>query len=63
MVYILCNYDTTLKEDLYRFKELDNLGVDPFVMIYGKGNKKIRKFARWGNKKWISKACSWEDYR
>jgi len=63
MVYILCNYDTTLEEDLYRFKELESLGVDPFVMIYGKGNKEIRKFARWANKKWICKACSWEDYK
>jgi len=63
MVYILCNYDTTLEEDLYRFKELKSLGVDPFVMIYGKGNKEIRKFARWVNKKWICGACSWEDYK
>lgn len=62
MVYILCNYDTNFEEDLYRFKELESLGVDPFVMIYGKGNKEIKKFARWGNKKWISGACSWEKY-
>jgi len=63
MVYILCNYNTTFEEDMYRYKELDNLGVDPFVMIYGKGNKMTRNFARWVNKKWINKACTWNDYK
>ncbi len=62
MVYILCNYNTSCKEDLYRFNELDNLGVDPYVMLYGKGNKMIHDFARWGNRRWISKSCKWEEY-
>jgi len=62
MVYILCNYDTSFEEDMYRFKELTNLGVDPFIMIYGKADKKIKNFARWGNRKWISGSCTWEEY-
>ena len=63
MVYILCNYNTSFEEDLYRYKELNILGVDPFVMIYEKGNKMIRDFARWGNRRWISKKCEWKDYK
>ncbi len=61
MVYVLCNYNTNFKEDMYRFEELVNLGVDPFMMIYENGNKKIRDFARWVNKR-IYKVCDWENY-
>jgi len=61
MVYVLCNYNTDFEEDKYRFKELVNIGVDPFIMIYENGNKKIRDFARWVNKR-LYKVCDWEDY-
>ena len=61
MVYILCNFNTPFEEDMYRFEELVNLGVDPFIMIYENGNKKIRDFARWVNKR-LYKVCDWEDY-
>lgn len=61
MVYILCNYNTNFKEDMYRFEELVNLSVDPFIMIYENGNKKIRDFTRWVNKR-LYKVCDWEDY-
>jgi len=30
-------------------------------MIYENGNKKIRDFARWVNKR-IYKVCDWQDY-
>lgn len=62
MVMMLCNYNTTFKEDVYRYDELIGLGVDPLVMIYEEGNKEIRDFARWVNKR-ICKVCSWEDYK
>ena len=62
MVYILCNYNTNFKEDMYRYKELNNLGVDPFIMIYENGNKRIRNFARWVNKR-IYKSCEWKEYK
>lgn len=62
MVMMLCNYNTDFKEDMYRFNKLISLGVDPFVMIYEKGNREIRDFARWVNKR-IYKACNWEDYK
>ena len=61
MVMMLCNYNTTFEEDMYRFNELINLGVDPFVMIYEEGNKTIRDFARWINRR-LYKVCGWKDY-
>jgi len=61
MVYILCNFNTSFEEDIYRFKELVSRGVDPFIMIFENGNKKIRDFARWVNKR-IYKVCDWQDY-
>lgn len=62
MIFILCNYDTTLEEDIYRYEELHDLDVTPYVMVYGEGNKEIKKFARYVNRRWISKKCSWKEY-
>ena len=68
MFYILCGYNTTFEEDMYRFKRLREWGVDPFVMIYNyqgkkkwKGDPRIPDFARWVNRR-IYKSCSWEKY-
>lgn len=61
MVFILCGYDTTFEEDLYRFYELSDLGVDPFVMTYGNVDRKIREFARWVNKR-LYKICELKDF-
>ena len=57
MFYVLCNFDTSLKEDLYRIKTLRGLKVDLFVMNYVQfdesENKPIarvqRELARWCN--------------
>lgn len=62
MVYMLCNYNTTFEEDIYRYTELDVLGVIPFVMVYGKPDKKLRHFARWVNKRWLCGSVTWEEY-
>jgi len=61
MVYTLCNFNTSFEEDMYRFEELINLGVDPFIMIYENGDKKIRDFGRWVNRR-LYKVCDWQDY-
>lgn len=39
MVYILIGFDTTPEEDLYRVEILRKMGVDPYVMPYGKGSE------------------------
>jgi len=63
MVYMLVGFNTTHKEDMYRFKTLRELGVDPFAMIYNnrKDDDWIRHFARWVNKR-VYKSCSYEEY-
>lgn len=64
MIFILCGFNTTHEEDLYRFRKLREIGCDPFVMKYN--NKKddpwLNHFARWVNKR-VYKACSYEDYK
>lgn len=61
-VMFLCNYNTSFEEDLYRYNELDALGVIPFVMVYGKPSKKLRHFARWVDRRWLCQAVPWEEY-
>ena len=64
MVYILVGFNTTHKQDVYRFKKLSELGADPFVMIYNnrKDDPWIRHFARYVNKR-VYKISSLEDYK
>lgn len=54
-VYVLCNYDTTMEENLYRIYTLRDMGYDPYVMIYDKPNapQEIRYLQRWCNNKII----------
>lgn len=66
MVYVLCNYDTTIEQDLDRVYLLRDLKCDPYVMLYQKENADIlhRRMQRWCNNKIIFKSCkSFEDYR
>ena len=64
MVYVLVGFNTTHDQDMYRFKKLRELGVDPFIMIYNnrRDDPWIRRLSRWVNKR-IYKTCSWEDYK
>jgi len=62
MCFMLVGYNTDFEEDMYRFKKLREMKVDPFVMIYNQlENKKLKHFARWVNSR-IYKPCKWEDY-
>lgn len=64
MCYILCGFNTTPDEDLYRYRILwDEYGVYPFVMVYNnrRDNGELRAFARWVNRR-IHKISPWEDY-
>lgn len=48
-VYILCNYDTTIEQDLYRIQLCRELRFSPYPMIYDKEhcNPIYRKLQRW----------------
>lgn len=64
-VYVLVNFDTTMAENLYRIYKLQDMGFDPYVMIYDKPNapQEIRLLQRWCNNKKIFRACPrFEDY-
>lgn len=49
MVYILCNYDTTLKQDLYRIQLCRELKFAPYPMIYDKEHcdSVYKRLQRW----------------
>lgn len=62
MCFMLVGFNTNFEEDMYRFRKLRELKVDPFVMIYNqKQDKRLKHFARWVNSR-IYKICEWEEY-
>lgn len=64
MVYILCNYDTTLEQDLYRIQLCRELDFSPYPMIYDKEhcNSIYKKLQRWCNNFIFWKVENFEDY-
>ena len=67
VVYVLCNYDTTLEQDLERIYTLREMGYWAYVMLYDKEHipkgHVLRKLARWVNNRFIFAKCErFEDY-
>jgi len=63
-VYVLVGFNTSHKQDYYRFSMLRELDVEPFIMIYNnrKDDPWIRYFARWVNRPWFYKNFDFIDY-
>lgn len=64
MCFMLIGFNTTHEEDVYRFRKLTEMKIDPFVMVYNeneKGDLRNKHFARWVNSR-IYKSCSFEEY-
>lgn len=64
MCFMLIGYNTTFEEDMYRFRKLTEMKIDPFAMIYNeneKGDIRLKHFARWVNSR-IYRSCSFEEY-
>lgn len=61
IVYVLCNFDTTLEEDLERIYALREYGYWAYVMLYDKEHiprgHVLRKFQRWVNNRVIFARC------
>ena len=57
-VYVLTNYNTTMRENLFRIYTLRDIGFDLYVMIYDKPNapREIRLLQRWCNNRLIFRA-------
>lgn len=63
MCYTLTGYNTSFEEDYYRFRKLQEIGIDPYVMPYNLTfpTEKHHHFARWVNGR-IYKACQFDEY-
>lgn len=62
MCFMLLAFDSTFEEDMYRFKKLREINVDPFAMVYNKqGDTRTGHFARWINSR-IYKSCTFAEY-
>ncbi len=60
--FILVGYDSTNEEDLYRCNLLHSMDINTQIQLYEGSTKITRHLARWGNKPWLWKKCSFEDY-
>ena len=68
IVFVLCNFDTTIEQDLERIYILRELGYWAYVMLYNKEhipkNDKLRKMARWVNMRSIfASVKDFNDYK
>ena len=68
IVYVLCNFNTTIEQDLERIYTLKEMGYWAYVMLYDKENipkgHDLRKMARWVNNRFIFAKCkTFEDYK
>ena len=65
MVYILCNYDTTLEQDIYRIQLCRELKFSPYPMIYDKEHADpiYKKLQRWCNNFIFWKVPTFEEYK
>lgn len=62
MCFVLVGFNTTFEEDLYRFRKLVDMKIDPYIMVYNdKPDTLLRHFARWVNSR-IYKSCTFEEY-
>ena len=50
-IYVLCNYNTTFEQDLYRVYKIKELGANPYVMVYERktADQKYRHLAKYVN--------------
>ena len=66
-VYVLCNFNTTIEQDLERIYLLRDMGYSPYVMVYNKDKTRstdtVRKLQRWCNSRRIFGTVKrFEDY-
>ena len=64
-VYVLTNFNTTMEENLYRVYTLQNMGYEPYVMVYDKPHapREVRLLQRWCNNKRVFKTTArFEDF-
>lgn len=68
IVYVLCNYNTTIEQDLERIYTLREMGYWAYVMLYDKENiprgHEYKKLARWVNNRFVFAKCkTFDEYK
>lgn len=61
MVYVLVGYNTSWDEDWFRFKELEALGVLPYIMLFSRHDKLYNIFSLFVNMGYYRRV-SWDEY-
>lgn len=63
-VYILTNFDTTIEQDIYRVRMVQEAGLLPDIRIYRKNTapKVVRDLQRWCNNRFVYRSCDFMDY-
>lgn len=61
--YVLCGYNTTYEEDMYRVMKLRENRCHAFVMKYHEDDAKLNHLARWADKREIFWSTNPEDYK
>ena len=67
-VYVLCNFNTTIEQDLERIMFIRSIDFQPYVMLYDKENIKrgseLLKLQRWVNSPFIFWTCpTFDEYK
>lgn len=68
IVYVLCNFDSTIAMDLERIYTIRDLGFSPYVMLYDKTNipkgSELIKIQRWVNNRFVFWSVpTYEEYK
>ena len=63
-VYILTNFDTTIEEDLYRVRLVQEAGLLPDIRVYRRNTapRILRDLQRWCNNRFLYRSCDFMDY-
>lgn len=64
IVYMLTNFNTTIEEDLWRVKAIQECGFSPDVRIYRKPTapRMLKDLQRWCNNRYLYRSCDFMDY-
>lgn len=68
VVYVLCNFNTTIAQDLERIYTLRDMGFAPYVMLYDKANipprHELKRLQRWVNNRFVFyKTNTFDEYK
>jgi len=60
--YVLCGYNTSFDEDVYRCQKLKDAGIQAYAMRYRR-SRDLNALARWTARPWIYWSVDFKDYK